>query len=64
MARTKSEEKILAEKLPKKKNSVSNYPFKFFEKNHNKKSLEGRFQKHLQTAVKSREHTVTTDTGK
>ena len=64
MARTKAEEKAQAEKSPKKKNSVSNYPFKFFEKNHNKKSLEGRFQKHLQTAVKGTEHTVTTDTGK
>ena len=34
------------------------------KKNLNKKSLEGRFQKHLQTAVKGTEHTVTTDTGK
>ena len=64
MARTKAEEKAQAEKSPKKKNSVGNYPFQFFEKNHNKKSLEGRFQKHLQTAVKGTEHTVTTDTGK
>ena len=64
MARTKAEEKAQAEKSPKTKNSVSNYPFQFFEKNHNKKSLEGRFQKHLQTAVKGTEHTVTTDTGK
>ena len=64
MARTKTEEKAQAEKSPKKKNSVGNYPFQFFEKNHNKKSLESRFQKHLQTAVKGTEHTVTTDTGK
>ena len=63
MARTKAEEKAQAEKSPKK-NSVGNYPFQFFEKNHNKKSLEGRFQKHLKTAVKGTEHTVTTDTGK
>ena len=40
MARTKNEEKTLAEKSPKKKNSVGTYPFQFFEKNHNKKSLE------------------------
>ena len=64
MTRTKAEENVLAEKSPKKKNSVSNYLFRFFEKNHNKKSLEGRFQKHQQTAVKGTEHTVTTDIGK
>ena len=34
------------------------------KKNHDKKSLEGRFQKHLQTVVKGTELTVTTDTGK
>ena len=45
MARTKTEEKAQTEKSPKKKKSVGKYPFKFFEKNHNKKSLEGRFQK-------------------
>ena len=46
MARTKTEEKHLAErpKSPKKKNSVR-YSFYFVEKNHNKKSLEGKFQK-------------------
>ena len=46
MARTKTEEKQANEgpKSPKKKNSVS-YPFKFVEKNLNKKSLEGRFPK-------------------
>ena len=40
MARTKTEEKHLAErpKSPEKKNSVR-YPFYFVEKNHNKKSL-------------------------
>ena len=64
MARTKTEEKAMTEKLPKKKNSVGKYPFQFFEKNHNKKSLEGRFQRKLQTAVSGTEHTVTTDTGK
>ena len=64
MARTKSEEKALAEKSPKNKNSIGTYPFQFFKKNHNKKSLEGRFQTKLQTAVNGTEHTVTTDTGK
>ena len=44
MARNKTEEKNLAggPKSPKKKNSVS-YPFSFEKKNHNKKSLEGKF---------------------
>ena len=46
MAKTKAEEKQANEgpKSPKKKNSVS-YPFKFVEKNHNKKSLEGDFKR-------------------
>ena len=64
MARTKTKEKAMTEKSPKKINSVGKYPFQFFEKNHNKKSLEGRFQRKLQTAVSGTEHTVTTDTGK
>ena len=65
MARNKTEEKRLAEgpKSPKKKSSVS-YPFKFREKNHNKKSLEGKFQKKIQTAISGTENTVKTDTGK
>ena len=65
MAKTKAEEKQANEgpKSPKKKNSVS-YPFKFVEKNHNKKSLEGRFQKKIQTAIDGTENTVKTDTGK
>ena len=65
MARNKTEEKKQAEgpKSPKKKNSVS-YPFKFREKNHNKKSLEGKFQKKIQTAISGTENTVKTDTGK
>ena len=54
----------MTEKSPKKKNSVGKYPFQFFERNHNRKSLEGRFQRKLQTAVSGTEHTVTTDTGK
>ena len=64
MARTKNDKRALAEKSRKKRNSVSQYPFHFFEKNHHMKSLEGRFQKSLQTAIKGTEHTVTTDTGK
>ena len=32
MARTKTEEKAITEKSPKKKNSVGSYPFQFFEK--------------------------------
>ena len=46
LVKTKAEEKQANEgpKSPKKKSSVR-YPFKFVEKNHNKKSLEGRFQK-------------------
>ena len=65
MARNKTEEKNLAEgpKSPKKKNSVS-YPFKFREKNYNKKSLERKFQKKIQTAISGTENTVKTDTGK
>ena len=63
VARTKSEEKAQTEKLPKK-NSVGKYPFQFFEKNHNKKSLEGRSQKNIQIAVNGTEHTMITDTGK
>ena len=52
------------EKSLKTKNSVSEYPFNFFETNHNRKSLEGRFEKKLQTAISGTEHTVTTVTGK
>ena len=51
MARTKGEEKQTAEgtKSPKKKN---------------KKSLEGKFQNKIQTAISGTENTVKTDTGK
>ena len=62
MAKTKTEEKAVDK--PKKKNSVSEYPFNFVEMNHNRKSLEGRFQKKIQTAVSGTEHTVTTESGK
>ena len=65
MARTTTEEKQANEgsKSPKKKNSVT-YPFKFVEKNHNKKSLEGRFQNKIQTATDGTKNTVKTNTGK
>ena len=65
MARNKTEERQANEgpKSPKKKNSVS-YPFKFVEKNHNKKSLEERFQNKIQTAIDGTEKTIKTDTGK
>ena len=65
MARNKTEERQLNEgpKSPKKKTSVR-YPFYFVEKNHNKKSLEGRFQKKIQKAIGGTESTVKTDTGK
>ena len=65
MAKTKTEEKQANEgpKSPKKKSSVS-YPFKFVEKNHNKKSLEGRFQNKTQTAIDGTENSIKTNTGK
>ena len=65
MATTKTEEKHLADgpKSPKKKNSVR-YPFHFVEKNYNKKSLEGKFQNKIQTAISGTESTIKTDTGK
>ena len=65
MARTKTEERQLNEdqKSPKKKNSVR-YPFYFVEKIHNKKSLEGRFQTKINTAIDGTENTVKTDTGR
>ena len=50
MAKTKTEEKAVDK--PKKKNSVSDHPFNFVEKNHNRKSLEGRFQKKEQNRGK------------
>ena len=61
MAKTKTEEKAVNK--PKKKISDSEYPFKFVEKKHNRKSLEGRFQKKIQTAVSGTDHTVTTESG-
>ena len=63
MAKTKAEEKAV-DKQPKKKNSVSEFPFKFVEKKYNRKSLEGKFQTEIQTAISGTEHTITTDCGK
>ena len=65
MATTKTDEKQSGEnpKSPKKKTSVR-YPFSFVETNHNKKSLGGRFQNKIQTAISGTENTVKTDTGK
>ena len=65
MAKTKNEEKQMGEniKSPKKKNSVR-YPFSFVEKNYNKKSLKGRFQNKIQTAIGGTESTVKMDTVK
>ena len=62
MARNKTEERQANEgpKSPKKKNSVS-YPFKFVEKKHNKKSLEERFQKKIQTAIDGTGNTIKTN---
>ena len=62
-AKTNAEEKAM-DKQPKKKISVSKYPFIFVEENHNRKSLEGKFQKKIQIAISGTEHTVTTESGK
>ena len=62
MAKTKTDEKAVDK--PKKKNSASEYPFEFVGTNHNRKSLEWRFQKKIQTAVCGTDHTVTTESGK
>ena len=63
MAKTKAEEKAV-DKQPKKKNSLGEFPFKFVEKNYNRKSLEGKFQTKIQTAISGTEHTITTDCGR
>ena len=65
MAKTKAEEKQAIEgpKSTEKKSSVR-YSFQFVEKNHNKKSPEGRFRKKKQAAIDGTENTVNTDTGK
>ena len=63
MAKTKAEEKAV-DKQPKKKNSVSEFAFKIVEKNYNRKSLEGKFQTKIQTAISGIGQTITTDCGK
>ena len=65
MTRTKTEERQLAAetKSPKKRNSIR-CPFKFLEKRHNRKCLEGRFQSKIQTAISGTENTIKTDTGR
>ena len=47
----------------KKRPSVREYHFKFVDKNYNRKSLEGKFEKKIQTAVSGTEHNVNTETG-
>ena len=65
MAHTKTEERQLASKAksPKKKAPVR-YSFKVVEKRHNRKSLKGRFQPKIQTAINGTKSTLKTDTGK
>ena len=65
MTKTKTEERRQKEcqKSLKKKNSVTN-PFYFVEKNYNKKSLERKFQKRIQTAVSGTKNTLKSHTGK
>ena len=65
VAKTKTDEKKKrdATKFTKNKASVR-YPFEYVEKYHNKKSLEGRFQTKIQTAIDGSEKTVKTDPGK
>ena len=58
------ERQLVAEtKSSKKRNSVR-YLFKFLEKRHNRKSLEGRFHSKIQTAISGTKNTVKTDTGR
>ena len=67
IACTKIEERQLASetKLPKKKKKLLvRCSFNLFEKRHNRKSLEGRLQPKIQTALCGTANTVKTDTGK
>ena len=41
-----------------------NYPFKFYEKNYKKNSLDSKFENKSQIAVSGTKHTVTTDKNK
>ena len=63
LARTKTEERQLASetKSPKKKIPVR-YPSTLLKRD--RKSLEGRFQSEIQTAISGTQNTVKTDTGK
>ena len=63
MAKIKVEEKAVDTRPKKKRPSVREYHFKFVDKNYNRKSLEGKFEKKIQTAVSGTEHTVNTETG-
>ena len=64
MAKPKTEEKQANEGQMSPKKASVRYPYKFVEKNHNKKSVKGKFQKKIQTPVDGTENTVKTDTGK
>ena len=65
LARTKTKEKHLSESSKSsKKNNLFRYPIYFVEKNYNKKSLEGKFQNKIRTAVSGTESNVKTDTEK
>ena len=65
IARTKTEKRQLASasKSPRKKIPVGS-PFNFVEKKHDRKSIEGRFESKIQTAISGTGNTVKTDTGK
>ena len=41
-----------------------NYPFKLYEKNYKKNSLDSKFKNKIQTAVSGTKHTITTDKNK
>ena len=62
MAGTKTEKRQLASdsNSPKKRNPIR-YPFNFVEKRQNRKSLEGRLQSKIQTAISGTENTVKTE---
>ena len=64
MAKTKNEEKQTSDNTKSRKKLSVRYPFSFVEKNYDKKSLEGKFQNTIQTAISGIKSTVKTDTGK
>ena len=51
-------------KKPTSAVSKFEYPFKFYEKNYKKGSMESKFKNRIQTAVSGTRHTVTTDKNK